>query len=99
MEARKRQEEVEMRKRINDVLSEMQNDARDAALEVREQAGQLRTSERAGAGATRAGAAASRQLEAAEAAFSQAESQLADANDVFNDIAGALQWSTTARES
>ena len=93
-EAQKRQEEAEMRKRINDVLSEMQNDARDAALEVREQASQLRTAERTGASATRAGTAAARQLEVAEAAFSKAEGQLADANDVFNDLAGAVHDSS-----
>jgi hypothetical protein len=88
--AKKREEEAEMRRRINDVLAEMQNDTRDAALEVREQTMQLRTAERTGASAIRAGAAAEKQLETAETAFNKAESELADANEIFNEIAGML---------
>jgi hypothetical protein len=89
-EAKKREEEAEMRRRINDVLAEMQNDTRDAALEVREQNLQLRTAERSGASAMRDGAAAKKQLEIAETAFSKAEAELAEVNEIFNEIAGGI---------
>lgn len=90
-EQQAKEQAAAMRQRIQEVISEMQGDVKQAGADAKELTAALRTAERDGRDAIKAGEVAAAKQERAESEFAATESELDEANDIFNEIAGQLR--------